>query len=97
MFRHPAYFLEVTGSSIVLSGPNEEFFNSDFDLWVGVNHFSDGCCRPIRMHKLWRALGLSQLRVEQLSSLWKELAMRREIVVPGKHGILALMLALKEA
>ena len=49
------------------------------------------------MHEVWRALGLSQLRVEHLSSLIQEVAMRREIVVPVKHGMSALMLALKEA
>ena len=33
--------------------------------------------------------------MEQLSILRKEVAMRRARVVPGKHGISALMLALK--
>ena len=32
-----------------------------------------------------------------MSSLWKEVAMSRAIVVPGKHDMVALMLALKEA
>ena len=49
------------------------------------------------MHKLYRALVLRQLRVEQLSSLWQEVSMRRAIVVPGKYGMAALMMALKEA
>ena len=49
------------------------------------------------MHKLCRALGLRQLRVEHISSLWKEVVVRRARVVPGKPSMSALMLALKEA
>ena len=49
------------------------------------------------MHEVWRALVLSQLRVEYLSSLQKEVATRRERVVPGKHGMSGLMLSIKEA
>ena len=48
------------------------------------------------MHEVWRDLVLRQIRVEQLSSLRQEVAIRREIAMPGKHGIAALMLALKE-
>ena len=35
--------------------------------------------------------------VEQLSRLWKEVDMRRARLVPGKHGMSTLMVALKEA
>ena len=49
------------------------------------------------MHKVWRALVLRQIRVEQLSILLKEVDMRRGRVVPGKHGIAALVISLKEA
>ena len=35
--------------------------------------------------------------MEQLSSMQKDVAIRRTIVVPGKHGMAALILALKEA
>ena len=35
--------------------------------------------------------------MEQLSSLRQELDMRPEIVVPGKNGMAALVLALKDA
>ena len=48
------------------------------------------------MHELWRALGFKPLRVEQLQILWKYAGMRRSRVVTGKHGMQALMLALKE-
>ena len=48
------------------------------------------------MHKVLRALGLRQLRVEHIASLRQEVAIRRAIVVPGKHGMSALMIALKE-
>ena len=58
---------------------------------------SDGCCRPIRMHKVWRVLVLSQNRVEYLSMMRHKVAMRRERGVPGKHGMESLFLALKEA
>ena len=47
------------------------------------------------MNEIWRAIGLRQNIVEHLPSLWQEVAMRREIVVPGKHGMSGLMLALK--
>ena len=49
------------------------------------------------MHKVWRDLGLREQRIEQLSSLQQEIAMSRERMVPGKHGMEALMLELKEA
>ena len=49
------------------------------------------------MHEVWRALGLRHQRVEQLSILRHEVATRRAGVVPGKHGMSDLMLALKEA
>ena len=48
------------------------------------------------MHKVWKALGLRQLIVERLSSLQQELAMIRSRVVPGKHSMVAFMLAIKE-
>ena len=89
--------MDGSGPSIVVSGPHEEFFNSALALWIGVKHFPGGCCRPIRMHELSKALGLSQLRGEQLSILWQDVSMRRARLVPGKHGMSALMIALKEA
>ena len=73
------------------------FFNSAFGIWIGGKNFSDGCCRPIRMHKVWRALGIRQYIVEQLSIMKHEVAMLRERVVPRKQGTAALMLELKEA
>ena len=96
MFCHSEYLLDGPGSSIAVSGLHEEFFNSDFGVWIGGKN-SGGCYRPIMIQKLWRALGLNQNRVEQLSSLRHEEAMRQKIVVTGKPGMSALMLALKEA
>ena len=49
------------------------------------------------MHDVWRDLGLMQHRVENMSSMWQEIAMIRARLVPGKHGMVALMIALKEA
>ena len=49
------------------------------------------------MHRVWRALGSRQIRVEQISILRQEVAILWERVVPGKHGMVSLMLALKEA
>ena len=49
------------------------------------------------IHEVWRTLVLRHIRVEQLSSLRQELAMILEIVVPVKHGMSALMLALMKA
>ena len=59
--------------------------------------FSDGFCRPTRIQKVWRALGLRQKILEQISIMRHEVAMIRARVVPGKYGMVALMLALKEA
>ena len=52
IFGHPVYSLDVPGPSIAVSGPHEDFFNSAFGIWIGGNNFSDGCCRPIRMHEV---------------------------------------------
>ena len=49
------------------------------------------------MHKIFKALGLRQLIVEHLSILQQEVAMRQARLVPGKHDMAALLLALKEA
>ena len=64
---------------------------------MGGKHFSDGRCRPIRMKKVCRSLGLRQNRVEQFSILRNDVDMRPAKVVSGKHGMAALMLSLKEA
>ena len=66
MVGHPVYFLGGPGPSIAVSGPHEKILNSDFAIWIGGNHFSYECCRPIRIHEVWRDLGLSQLIVEQV-------------------------------
>ena len=49
------------------------------------------------MHELLRALGLRQLILEHLSILSQEVAIRRSRVLPGKHGMSALMISLREA
>ena len=51
----------------------------------------------IMMHKVWRSLVLRKHRVEMFSSLRYEVAMRKARVVPGKHGMSALMISLKES
>ena len=52
-FGHPEYCPDGTGPSIAVSLPNEDVFESAFGLWPSGKHFSNGCCRPIRMHKVW--------------------------------------------
>ena len=47
--------------------------------------------------EVWRALGLSQIRVEQLSSLRREVDIRQARVVPKKHSMSALMLSLNNS
>ena len=47
------------------------------------------------MHEVWRALGISQHRVEHLSIMRQEVAMIRARGVPVKHGMTSLMLELK--
>ena len=49
------------------------------------------------MHEVWRGIVIRNHRVECLSIIRKEVAMIRERVVPGKHDMVDLMLALKEA
>ena len=39
IFGHPAYLLDGRGFLIAVSGPHEEFSNSDFSIWIGGNHF----------------------------------------------------------
>ena len=97
IFGHPEFSLDGPGPSIAVSEPPDEFSNSAFRICMGGKYFSDGCYIPIRMHKVWRALGLSQTIVAQLSILRHEAAMRQAIVVPVKHGMGYLMLALKSA
>ena len=92
---HPVYSLDRPGTLIVVSGPHDEFFNSYFGIWMSKKYFSYGCCRPIRMHEIWSAIGLCQHRVEQLPILRQEVGMRRVRVLPGKHVMLALMISLK--
>ena len=54
-------------------------------------------CRKIGVHKVFMDLVLRMYRLEQLSSLQKEVDKRREILVPVKHGIAAHMLTLIDA
>ena len=49
------------------------------------------------MKKVWRALGIRQTIVKQLSSMSHEVAMRQARVVPGNYFMSDLMIALKEA
>ena len=72
------------------------FLSINFGIWIS-GFFPDGSFRPISMIEVWRALGLIQNRLEQLSSLRHELATRWEILMPGKYGMASLMLALNEA
>ena len=58
MFGPLEYLLDGPGPSIVVSVPHEEFFNGEFGIWIGGQNNPYGCCRPIRMHKVWRGLRL---------------------------------------
>ena len=70
-------------TALLVYGYAESFFNE--------------CCRTIRMQKVWRYIGLRQHIVEQLSILRQEVVMIRVRLVPVKHGMSDVMLALKEA
>ena len=48
------------------------------------------------MHRVWRALVISNSRVKQLSIMKYEVDMRQARVVPVKQGMAALILPLKE-
>ena len=87
MFRDLAYYIYVTGPLIRVYGTHAEFFNSDFEIWMGKKHFSHGCCRPIRIHKVWRALGKSPHGVEQLSILRHKVAtIQGNVATKQFHG-----------
>ena len=75
MFGHMVYSLDEPGPSIETSGPHEEFFNSDFGIWMG-GFFAYGLCIPICVHEVCRALILRKNIVVNLSSLWHDLDMR---------------------
>ena len=96
IFGHPEYSLDGPGLSIAVLGPHEEFFSSDFGIWIGGNNFSDGCCRPIRMQEVCRALGLKHNGLVHLPSLKKEVDMIPARVMPIKCVISSLMISLKE-
>ena len=68
-----------------------------FGIWIGRKHFSDRSFRPICIHEVCMDLGLMDNKVKQLPSLRQEIAMRWARIVPVKHGMADLMLALKEA
>ena len=60
------------------------------------NIFQVEFCRPIKMHKIWRAIELRHNRLEQMSILRREVDMRKAREVFGKHGVSALMVAVNE-
>ena len=66
IFVHPEYLMDGPGPLIAVSVPHYEFYNSSFGIWIGQNNFSDGLCRPIRMHEVWRSLVLRKNKMEQL-------------------------------
>ena len=39
IFGHPAYYMDTPGPLIAVSVPQNEFFNSDFGIWIGGNVF----------------------------------------------------------
>ena len=43
IFGHLVYFMDGPGTSVEVSGPHKEFFNSYFGIWIGGNKFSGGC------------------------------------------------------
>ena len=78
IFFHPEYSLDRPGPSIAVSGPHEEFFSGAFGIWIGEKYFSDGCCRPISIHKVPRHLDLSNASPQcitllemQVDTLWR--------------------------
>ena len=49
------------------------------------------------MHKIRRAIGISQNRVEHIPNLRQDVSMIRARVMSEKHRMSALMISLKEA
>ena len=49
------------------------------------------------MQEVWRAKGLRYHRVEQLSNMSHDVAMRGAVLVYGKYGVASLMIVLKES
>ena len=83
IFGYLTYSPDRPVPSILVSGPHEDFSNSAFGICIGRTHFSDGRCRPISMHKVWRYLLLRHNIVEHVSILRRGVAMIWAIVVPG--------------
>ena len=59
-FGNLVYSLDRPEPSMAVIIPHEEFFNSEFGVWIDGKHVSDRFCKPSRMHKVWRVLGISQ-------------------------------------
>ena len=76
IYGHTAYYLDGPVPSIAVSVSCENFYNSAFRIWIGGKRFSVGSCRPTRMHKVWRNIGIMQHREEHMSNLCHEVAIR---------------------
>ena len=83
IYGHTAYYLDGPVPSIAVSVLCENFYNSDFRIWIGGKRFSDGCCITISMHEVWRDIRLRQKILKHMSILRHEAAMKRERVVSG--------------
>ena len=88
--------MDGPGQYIAVSGQHKDFSTVTWDMYRR-KCFSDGCCRSIRMHKIRRAIGLSQNIVEHIPNLRQDVSMRRARVMSEKHGMSSLMISLKEA
>ena len=86
IFGHPVYSLDWPSPSMAVSGPHEEFFNISFGICIGGKHFLGGCCRTIRMHEVWKSLGLRQHILEHLLIMRQEVYIRWSIVVVETTG-----------
>ena len=96
MFVHPEYCLDGTWPLISVSVSHKKSFRCAFGIWMGEKK-TYGCCIQISVHKVCRELELREHRVEQMSSLCNEVAMRQSRVVPGKHAMTDFILEIKEA
>ncbi len=93
---HPAYSRQSPGPSLERPDPGG-FFGGLFGVWIGGEQVSRRCCRSIRDHEVWRAIGLAQRRTEVMLQANVDHTRTRARTTPGKHGLAALLTAMRQA
>ena len=97
---YPVYDPSGPGPSIAdpLSQRNGNFFDGAFGIWLHTPTRMEGpACRAIRPQELMLLFGLSEERTWSLMRARGAVILERMRPLPGKHGIAALLLAIRNA